>query len=226
MFGRSILREFQDDEFFGFPKSHMRMMDFGFNARENLKNQQRPRHSERTNHKNDLVGFGLNEDYFGINDIFNNMRKMMAGMNHSLQSNKIDPNGHGFSHSSFKTYTKVGNNPAKTYEATQTVTTAPGGVKQTYKSVRDSEKGYDKMAVGRHIKDRAFIEERCRNTSGLMESNNQYINMDESDAPNFSKEWQQHVMKVGLDKPRYKPMNRTPKRQMITDGMQRRNYRT
>lgn len=35
------------------------------------------------------------------------------------------------------------------------------------------------MAVGRHIKERSFIEERSRNTSGLMERNNQYINMDE-----------------------------------------------
>lgn len=69
-----------------FPKTHMRMMDFGFSGREHIRNQQRSKSCERTNCKNDLVGFGLNEDYFGINDIFNNMRRMMAGMNHSLVS--------------------------------------------------------------------------------------------------------------------------------------------
>ncbi|XP_029633121.1 myeloid leukemia factor 1 isoform X2 [Octopus sinensis] len=225
MFGRSILQEFQDDEFFGFPKTHMRMMDFGFSGREHIRNQQRSKSCERTNCKNDLVGFGLNEDYFGINDIFNNMRRMMAGMNHSL-SNKIDPNGHHFSHSSFKTYSKIGNNAPKTYEATQSVTTAPGGLKQTYKFVRDSERGYDKMAVGRHIKERAFVEERSRNTTGLMERNNHYINMDEGDMTNFCKEWQQRTLKTGIDRPWYKPINRNPKRQMITDGIQRRSYRT
>lgn len=70
-----------------FPKSHMRMMDFGFSSpRVSSRDRQRAQSCERTNRKNDLVSFGLNEDFFGFNDIFNNMRKMMADMNHSLVS--------------------------------------------------------------------------------------------------------------------------------------------
>ena len=63
------------------------MMDFGFSSpRVSSRDRQRAQSCERTNRKNDLVSFGLNEDFFGFNDIFNNMRKMMADMNHTLVS--------------------------------------------------------------------------------------------------------------------------------------------
>lgn len=229
MFGRSILSEFQEDDFFRFPKSHMRMMDFGFSSpRVSSRERQRAQSCERTNRKNDLVSFGLNEDFFGFNDIFNNMRKMMADMNHSLHNNKIDPSGYHYSQSTFKTYSKIGNSAPRTYEASTSTCTAPGGVKQTMKAVRDSDDGIDKMAVGRHINDRSHVEERCRNAkTGFEERNSQYVNMDESEAPSFYKEWQQRTMKTGLDRPWCNPIvNRNVNRRMVTDGLHRRNYRT
>lgn len=57
---------------------------------------------------------------------------------------------------------------------------APGGVRETKKTVCDSRTGVKKMAIGRHIGDRAYIKEKEGNVySGEVEENEEYINLDE-----------------------------------------------
>ena len=48
-------------------------------------------------------------------------------------------------------YSNDGRNPPKYYEASSSTKQGPGGVKETQKSVRDSESGVHKMAIGHHV---------------------------------------------------------------------------
>ncbi len=65
-----------------------------------------------------------------------------------MQSN---PDGFSYSSSQVMSYTNDGRNPPKYYEASSSTKRAPGGVKETQKTLRDSESGIHKMAVGHHI---------------------------------------------------------------------------
>lgn len=66
------------------------------------------------------------------------------------------------------------------YEETMSTTTAPGGIRETKKTVRDSRTGTKKMAIGHHIGDRAHILEREHNMrSGEAEERQEFINLDE-----------------------------------------------
>lgn len=57
---------------------------------------------------------------------------------------------------------------------------APGGVRETKKTVCDSRTGVKKMAIGRHIGDRAHIKEKEGNVySGELVENEEYVNLDE-----------------------------------------------
>ena len=51
-------------------------------------------------------------------------------------------------------------------------------VKETRRTVRDSERGVEKIAVGHHINDRGHVIERSR-VNGQMSENQEYINLDE-----------------------------------------------
>lgn len=54
-------------------------------------------------------------------------------------------------------------------------------IRETRQSVRDSESGLERMAIGHHIGDRAHIVERSRNRrTGDREERQDFINLDES----------------------------------------------
>jgi hypothetical protein len=60
------------------------------------------------------------------------------------------------------------------------MTTAPGGVKETKKTVCDSRSGVKKIAIGHHIGDRAHVLEREQNLhSGEREERQEFVNLDE-----------------------------------------------
>jgi myeloid leukemia factor 1 len=65
-----------------------------------------------------------------------------------MQSN---PAGFSYSSSRVMSYSNDGRNPPQYFEASSSTKQAPGGVKETQKTVRDSESGLHKMAVGHHI---------------------------------------------------------------------------
>ncbi|XP_065732431.1 myeloid leukemia factor 1 isoform X4 [Phocoena phocoena] len=134
---------------------------------------------------------------------FQAMDRMMLNMRNSMQELQrnfghlsTDPNGHSFSSSSVMTYSKVGDEPPKVFQASTQTRRAPGGVKETRRALRDSESGLEKMAVGHHLRDRAHVIKKSKNKkTGDEEVNQEFINMNESDAHAFDDEWQNEVLK-------------------------------
>ncbi|XP_040830795.1 myeloid leukemia factor 1 isoform X4 [Ochotona curzoniae] len=121
----------------------------------------------------------------------------------SLTGNlSVDPHGHSFCSSSVMTYSKVGDEPPKVFQASTQTRTAPGGIKETRRAMRDSDSGLEKMAVGHHIHDRAHVIKKSKNNkTGDEEVNQEFINMNETDAHAFDDEWQNEILK-------YKPGGR------------------
>jgi myeloid leukemia factor 1 len=131
-------------------------------------------------------------------DIFSqmmaNMQNTMASMHHMNERMQSDPNSAFYSESRVMSYSSNGNGRPQVYEASSSTRQVPGGVRETRKTVRDSAVGVEKMAVGRHIKDRGHVIERERNTNtGDLAENQDYINLDESEAEAFNEEFRQHT---------------------------------
>uniref|UniRef100_A0A8C6DNV6 Myeloid leukemia factor 1 n=1 Tax=Moschus moschiferus TaxID=68415 RepID=A0A8C6DNV6_MOSMO len=118
---------------------------------------------------------------------FQAMDRMMLNMRNSMQEIQrnfghlsMDPNGHSFSSSSVMTYSKVGDEPPKVFQASTQTRRAPGGIKETRKALRDSDSGVEKMAVGHHLHDRAHVIKKSKNNkTGDEEVNQEFINMNE-----------------------------------------------
>uniref|UniRef100_A0A8C3VZ53 Myeloid leukemia factor 1 n=1 Tax=Catagonus wagneri TaxID=51154 RepID=A0A8C3VZ53_9CETA len=69
-------------------------------------------------------------------------------------------------------------------------------IKETRRALRDSESGLEKMAVGHHLHDRAHVIKKSKNNkTGDEEVNQEFINMNESDAHAFDDEWQNEILK-------------------------------
>ncbi|XP_047420084.1 myeloid leukemia factor 1 isoform X2 [Sciurus carolinensis] len=143
---------------------------------------------------------------------FQAMDRMMLNMGNNMQELQrnfgqlsMDPNGHSFCSSSVMTYSKIGDEPPKVFQAATQTRMAPGGIKETRRAMRDSDSGLEKMAVGHHIQDRAHVIKKCKNSkTGDEEVNQEFFNMSESDAHAFDDEWQSEVLK-------YNPGGRTRK---------------
>ncbi|XP_062355568.1 myeloid leukemia factor 1 isoform X2 [Cinclus cinclus] len=149
-----------------------------------------------------FAGFGRGDVDFG--DPFSAMDRMMSDMRNSMlemhrkfDDLSIQPSGgHSFSSSSMMTYSKVGDEPPKVFQASAQTRTAPGGVKETRKALKDSESGLEKIAIGHHIQDRAHVIRKSKNSrTGDEELNQEFINLDESEAETFDEEWQKEIMK-------------------------------
>jgi len=128
------------------------------------------------------------------------MMPMMPDIGQLMQSMQnmhnmpTDPNNYSFS-SSRSTVVSYGNSPdgrPQVYQESSSSRSGPGGVREVQKSVSDSRTGLKKMAIGHHIGERAHIKERQQNVySGEREENDEFVNLDEEEADDFSKEWQQ-----------------------------------
>lgn len=149
------------------------------------------------------------------------MRNRMEAMHrHTDSMSSPDSNSHSFSSSSVMTYSKVGDEPAKVFAASSQTRCAPGGIKETKKSLRDSESGLQKMSIGHHIQDRGHVIERKENRkTGEKEFNQDFQNMDETEAQAFDQEWQQEVSRFQVSAPTARleaPKHRTVHRAAIT----------
>lgn len=61
--------------------------------------------------------------------------------------------------------------------------TFPPQIRETRQSMRDSESGVERLAIGHHIGDRGHIMERSRNRrTGDREERQDFINLDESES--------------------------------------------
>ncbi|KAM9275008.1 myeloid leukemia factor 1 isoform 6-T6 [Cariama cristata] len=131
----------------------------------------------------------------------------------------IHPDAHTFSSSSVMTYSKIGDEPPKVFQASAQTRTAPGGIKETRKALKDSESGLEKMAIGHHIHDRAHVVKKSKNRkTGDEELNQEFINLDETEAQTFDEEWQKEIMKFKpsrtrctLEAPKYRSIHHVPK---------------
>ncbi|MBW04983.1 Myeloid leukemia factor 2, partial [Eschrichtius robustus] len=90
-----------------------------------------------------------------------------------------------FSSSTVISYSNTGAGAPKVYQETAEMRSAPGGIRETRRTVRDSDSGLEQMSIGHHIRDRAHILQRSRNhRTGDQEERQDYINLDESE-PSF-----------------------------------------
>ncbi|NXR95427.1 MLF1 factor, partial [Hypocryptadius cinnamomeus] len=136
------------------------------------------------------------DPFSAMDRMMSDMRNSMLEMHRKFDDLSIQPEGHSFSSSSMMTYSKVGDEPPKVFQATAQTRTAPGGVRETRKALKDSESGLEKISVGHHIQDRAHVIRKSKNSkTGDEEMNQEFINMDESEAGTFDEEWQKEVMK-------------------------------
>ncbi|XP_063763684.1 myeloid leukemia factor 1 isoform X2 [Eleginops maclovinus] len=238
-------RDFDEDPFFSDPfrahRDHMRQMmrsfsePFGGHAMPSItdgRNQGRgmaehPTSSValRDEHRDisrslmpfgsfDSTGTAMNP--FGMFDnMMSNMKSRMEEM-HRNENMSTDSNTHSFSSSSVMTYSKSGNEPPKVFQASSSTRRAPGGIKETRKAVKDSESGLEQMSIGHHIQDRGHVvEKKFNKKTGNKEFNQDFQNLDESEAETFDDEWQQEVSKFHttgpmshLEEPRLRGVHR------------------
>ncbi|XP_025945994.1 myeloid leukemia factor 2 isoform X6 [Apteryx rowi] len=131
----------------------------------------------------------------------------MLGMEHMTSG----ANCQTFTSSTVISYSNLGDGP-KVYQETSEMRSAPGGIRETRRTVRDSDSGLEQMSIGHHIRERAHIMQRSRNhRTGDQEERQDYINMDESDAAAFDDEWRRETSRFrpqrGLDYRRHEGSN-------------------
>ncbi|XP_061575344.1 myeloid leukemia factor 1 [Cololabis saira] len=132
--------------------------------------------------------------------MFDNMRANMRNRTDDTQRNS--ENAHSFSSSSVMTYSKVGNEPPKVFQASSSTRRGPGGIKETRQAVKDSESGEEKMSIGHYIQDKGrLVEKKFNKKTGQKELSQDFQNMDESEAQSFDDEWQQEVSKFQSSAP-------------------------
>ncbi|NWI70504.1 MLF1 factor, partial [Todus mexicanus] len=159
------------------------------------------------------------EPFFAMDRMMSNMRNSMLEMQRKFDDLSVHPDAHTFSSSSVMTYSKIGDEPPKVFQASAQTRTAPGGVKETRKALRDSESGLEKMAIGHHIHDRAHVINKSKNSkTGDEEMNQEFINLDENEAQTFDEEWQKEIQKFkpsrtrrNLEAPKYRSIHHVPK---------------
>nr|XP_031835575.1 myeloid leukemia factor isoform X5 [Nomia melanderi] len=188
LFG-SLMGDLDDDPFFGSQMRSMRQMNdmmnslfndpFGMMGANAITNGGHRGRNPQNNLQMTPFGFPPMPS-FNINRIFTDFDNMGQGGNcHSFTSRSVMTMGNG------------PDGRPQVYQETTSTTTAPGGVKETKKTVSDSRTGVKKMAIGHHIGERAHIMEREHNVrSGEQEERQEFINLDEEEAESFNNEWE------------------------------------
>ncbi|NXQ52641.1 MLF1 factor, partial [Anthoscopus minutus] len=207
---RSFSEPFGREPFLSLPAAEEGPADRRAERRAQQDSQLAPRATRRVN-------FG--DPFYAMDRMMSNMRNNMLEMHRQFDDLSIQPTGHSFSSSSMMTYSKVGDEPPKVFQASAQTRTAPGGVRETRKAVKDSESGLEKIAIGHHIQDRGHVIKKSKNSkTGDEEMNQEFINLDESEADTFDQEWQKEIMKfrpcrsrAAVEDPRSKSSHYSPR---------------
>ncbi|XP_043976559.1 myeloid leukemia factor 1 isoform X2 [Gambusia affinis] len=216
----NILKDFEEDPFFSDPfrahREHMMQMmrsfsgQFGFpfgrsitdgrnHGDRDMVEQPRPSFDQRNECRDmsrSLLPFGSTGSTDMMQNHFSMFDSMMSNMRKGMEDFDVSPNadGHSFKSSSVMSYSKVGDEPPKMFQATTSTRCAPGGIKETRKAVKDTDSGLQKMKIGHQIKDREHVVEKRHNMqTGEEEIKQDFMNMDESEAASFNNEWKQKV---------------------------------
>ncbi|XP_038154478.1 myeloid leukemia factor 1 isoform X2 [Cyprinodon tularosa] len=205
---RQMMRSFSEP----FGASSMPSITDGRNRRRNVAESPSSSLSLRNQHREisqSLLPFGsiestdmMQNPFSMFGSVMNSVRNRMEEVNRNFENLSADSNTHSFRSSSIMTYSKVGNEPPKVFQATSQTRCAPGGIKETRQALKDSESGLEKMKIGHHIKDKGHVvEKKCNKKTGEREFNQDFQNMDESEAQSFDEEWQQAVSKFQSSAP-------------------------
>jgi len=144
-------------------------------------------------HSHQLMPFGNGAAAgpFGAMNLFGGFPAMNSLM--TQHQHQPDSPGLFYSSSSVTSITSAGpDGRPHVYQASATTRSAPGGIKETRKTITDSRSGTKKMEVGRHLGQRAHLQERAENLyTGQREEAEEYIGLGEEEAPHFDREWRQ-----------------------------------
>ncbi|XP_072944936.1 myeloid leukemia factor [Epargyreus clarus] len=200
LFG-SLMGDVEDDPFFG---SHMRQM--------------RQMHNMMSSLCGSLVDpFGMMGGPLAIGGPRHSSSLMpfmpqMPSLNRLFSADLSDGHmGAGSSYSSSTVVMSSGpNGKPQVYSSTSSTKIGPNGVKETRKTLQDSRTGTKKMSIGHHIGERAHLIEREQNVySGDNEERQEFINLEEEEAEDFDREFQQ---KAGMARSRAAIAPRAPPR--------------
>lgn len=201
----SLMRHFQDDPFFSFPRSSDFFGDFGLSA---LTDGSRShghhgdgRHDRQVSRRqplNDIFDMRSFMDPFAsMSTMMNDIQRVFSDMsNHMEGGTMTGGDGTMYSATNFVSYSNMDGNEPKIYQATNAVRQGPDGIRETRKTERSSASGIDKMAVGRHIKDRGHVitKQRDRRT-GQIDEHQDYLGINEDEAETFDNEWSEKASK-------------------------------
>ncbi|XP_076435602.1 myeloid leukemia factor 1-like [Babylonia areolata] len=208
MLSRKFGGNFDDDPFFEGHQKHMREMDKffhdpfqGFREQLSIEEPSRGRRKNQSEHRGggqELAPRSL-FDFGGFDNMFRSMHDMMENMQRNVERTASDPNCHMLSHSSFASYSNMGGGAEpKVFQASTSTRQAPGGVRETRKTLRDSTTGKEKMAIGRYIGDKGHVIQRQRSRqSGKEKEDQEYVNIGEDDVSEFDREWKERTHQYG-----------------------------
>ncbi|KAM6935372.1 myeloid leukemia factor 2 isoform 2-T2 [Lycodopsis pacificus] len=143
-----------------------------------------------------LAPFGMMGMVRGGGGGFMDMFGMMGDLMGNVDRMSGSPNCQTFSSSTMISYSSSDTGPPEVYQQTSATRTGPGGIRETRQSMRDSESGLERLAIGHHIGERGHVMERSRNRrTGDREERQDFINLDETDAGAFDDEWRREAVR-------------------------------
>ena len=120
-----------------------------------------------------------------------NMNAMIGGFQSHMADAQNNPDSHCYTSSMVMSYQNDGKSKPKFMQASSSTRRAPGDIKETRRTYRDSESGIEKMAIGHHIGRRGHEIEKRRQRGGAIEEEKRFYELDERDVPGFEQEWKQ-----------------------------------
>lgn len=183
----SLMGDMEDDPIFGSHMRHMRQMS-------NMMN------SLFSDPFGMMGGFGdfENRALTHRHNVHNSLMSpfampIMPNFNRLL-SGSLDSMANAGNYSSSSTVISMTSGPdgrPQVYKATSSTRVAPGGIKETQKTVTDTITGTKKMSIGHHIGERAHIIEKEQNMhTGDREEREDLINIDDDEKDEFNNEWE------------------------------------
>lgn len=150
-------------------------------------------------------------DPFGLNMMsssmamnpFSRLNSFFPSTAMSLHPSLLDMSGSGsqsyYCSSSVMSMSTDFSGRPRIYESTQSTRSAPGGLRETRSTVRDSASGLHQMSIGHHIRDRGHVIQRSRNQyTGEEEHNEEFVNLDDDEVRGFDEEWERRFSQSGF----------------------------